>query len=402
VIEGLVEDISNAQRALREAEAANRAKDAFLANLSHELRTPLNAMVGWVRLLRMGSLDVRQAERALETIERNAHAQARLIDELLDLSRIVTGNLKLELRPVDLSAAIRAMMDAMGPHARDKRVQLRAEVDPTIGPVLGDAVRLQQALGNLLSNAIKFTPAGGTVGVRLARAGPSHAEIAVTDTGKGIASHLLPHIFDGFRQGDMTCAPAHRGLGLTIARQLVELHGGAMRAHSAGEGCGTTVTVTLPVPPNLPERATRQPSPARYELLQPETLQLQGLYVLIVEDDPDVCELLTVALERWGARVAVATGAREAFTLFVTTHPDIVVSDIAMPEEDGYSLIRRLRAAESGGRRVPAIAVTAFASEDHRAEALAAGFDVHLPKPVQLPDLGRLVAELGAGRAPAR
>src|SRR5262249_1375517 len=260
----------------------------FLAALSHELRTPLNAMVGWLRLLRTGSLDARKTQRGLDTIERNTYTLARLIDELLDVSRIVTGKVKLELRAVDLGAVVRAMMDAMGPPAQDKGLTLRAEVDPSIGPLHADPVRLQQVLGNLLSNAIKFTSAGGTVTVSLSRQG-SHAEMTVADSGKGIAPELLPHIFDRFRQGEMVTTRAHGGLGLglAIARHLVELHGGSIRAQSAGEGQGSTMTILLPLPAALPERVSVDISPLRSDRQQLEPNVLHHVRVLVVDDEPD-------------------------------------------------------------------------------------------------------------------
>jgi signal transduction histidine kinase len=402
VIEGLVKDVSETQAARQQAEAANRAKDDFLAALSHELRTPLNAMVGWLRLLRAGLLDGRKVRRALDTIERNTYTLARLIDELLDVSRIVTGKVKLELRAVDLGGIVRAMMDAMGPPAQDKGLRLRAEVDPSTGPILGDPVRLQQVLGNLLSNAIKFTPTGGSVTVQLSHVA-SHAELAVSDTGKGIPSRLLPYIFDRFRQGEMatTRTQGGLGLGLAIARHLVELHGGTIRAESAGEGRGTTMTIQLPIPAALSARVSVDAARWRSEPPQLEPNALRGVRVLVVDDDRDACELLTVTLERWGATVSVATSAREAFAACTMIRPDVLVSDISMPGEDGYSLIRRLRAVDSDVRHVPAIALSALVSEEHRAQALAAGFDLHLPKPMHIPDLIRDVAQLAGRRVAA-
>jgi PAS domain S-box-containing protein len=392
--------LANEQAARLDAEAANRAKDEFLAVLSHELRTPLNAMVGWLRLLRMGSLDSRKAQRALETIERNTYTQARLIDDLLDVSRIVTGKIKLELRSVDMGALVRATVDAMGPPAQDKGVELQAEVDPTIGAILGDQFRLQQVLGNLLSNAIKFTPVGGTVRVRLHRV-ESGVEMVVADTGKGIAPHLLPHVFDRFRQGDTTSTRAQGGLGLglAIARHLVELHGGTIRADSAGADRGTTMLVSLPLPASALEPTGPGFTHPRYETLRLQPAELTGVHVLVVDDDVDACDLLSVVLQGWGAHVTTATSAAEAFALFGKERPDVVVSDIGMPDEDGYSLIRRLRATEPEDRRVPAIAVSALVSDEHRAHALAAGFDRHLPKPVQITDLLQVVSEFAPARS---
>jgi signal transduction histidine kinase/CheY-like chemotaxis protein len=375
------------ERAARaDAEAANRIKDEFLATVSHELRTPLNAVLGWTRMLRAGGLDAELAERALETIERNADAQARLIDDLLDVSRIISGKVRLEMMPVDPASFVEAAVVAHLPAAEAKGVRVEASAVPGAGVVRGDPERLQQVVWNLVSNAIKFTPRGGRVEVRVARA-DARVEITVADTGKGIAPEFLPHVFDRFRQADATTTRRHRGLGLGLAivRHLVELHGGEVRAESEGEGRGATFTVELPAQ-ILAGPAPRAPAP-------PPAARLDGVRVLVVDDEADALGMLRVALEQLGAEVETAASAAEALDAFARRAPDVLVSDIGMPDVDGYELARRVRElpGERGGR-VPAVALTAYARAEDRGLAKAAGYDAHVPKPVSAAELAVVIA----------
>jgi signal transduction histidine kinase/DNA-binding response OmpR family regulator len=376
------------QAARAEAEAANRTKDQFLATLSHELRTPLTALVGWVRLLKAGQLDEGLRLRALESIDRNTRAQAQLVDDLLDVSRIVTGQLRLETRLVDPAAIVNAALDGVRPAAGLKGIDLQATLAP-IPPVVADPDRLHQVLANLLGNALKFTPEGGRVHVDLAHAG-DRVEITVRDNGQGIGPDFLPHVFDRFRQADMTTTKPHGGLGLGLAivRHLVELHGGTVRAQSPGEGQGAAFTVTLPAEPapKVPGAAApRQPSPPR----------LDGVRVLLVEDETDARDVLTVVLREAGALVTAVGTASEAIEALARNVPDILVSDIAMPGEDGFALIARVRALprERGGA-VPAVALTAYAGTETRAQTLGAGFEAHVGKPVRPEDLIAAIAGL--------
>ncbi|MCP9495855.1 MAG: PAS domain-containing protein [Pyrinomonadaceae bacterium MAG19_C2-C3] len=395
-------DITEQVNARKEAEEANRLKDEFLATLSHELRTPLTSILGWSRMLRSGSLKEDAAQRALEIIERNAQSQNNLIGDILDVSRIITGKLRLDVRPVELSSVIEAAADSVRPAAEAKSVRLQILLDPEAGMVSGDANRLQQVVWNLLTNAVKFTPKGGRVQVRLERVN-SHVEITVADTGKGIEPEFLPHVFDRFRQADQTTTRTHGGLGLglSIVRQLVELHGGTVHVESEGIGHGATFVVQLPLmiarqQPETPER--RHPKAGGNAALECPP-QLAGLRLLVVEDEEDSRELLRAILEGCGADVAVAASVPEAIELFKQSKPDILLSDIGMPEEDGYDLIRKVRAleAEQGGSRVLAVALTAYARVEDRVRALNAGFQVHIPKPIEPVELVAIVASL-AGR----
>ena len=368
--------------------AANRAKEDFLATLSHELRTPLNAMLGWTRLLRMGKLDGPAMSRALETIERNAHMQEQLIADILDVSRIVTGKLRVELRPISLAQVLDAAVDAVRPAAEAKGIRLRAD-GAFSGTVLGDPDRLQQVVWNLLVNAIKFTPGGGEVAISTARVGPS-AVITVSDSGEGIVPELLPYIFDRFTQGDASVTRPHGGLGLglSIVRHIVELHGGRVLAESDGRGCGSTFSVHLPV------RAIQQPSAVRD--VQPQ--QLNGLKVLVVDDDSDAREAVSAALAQCGARTAAVGSAREALQMLPEFKPDVLVSDIGMPGEDGYSFIRRVRALTHRVADVPAVALTAYSQPEDQRRALMAGFQKFVPKPVQVEELAAVVHALADRR----
>jgi signal transduction histidine kinase/CheY-like chemotaxis protein len=391
---------------LAEAEAANRTKDEFLATMSHELRTPMTAILGWAQLLRSQTLSAADYERALEIVERNAQAQKKLIDDLLDISRIITGKLRLDVRPVDVAGVVTATVDALRPTAEAKGIRLQSLLDTKAGPVSGDPDRLQQVVWNLLSNAIKFTPKGGRVQVRLERVN-SHVEIIVSDSGKGISTEFLPHVFDRFRQADGTSTRRHGGLGLglSIVRQLVELHGGSVGVESAGENQGATFVVQLPVMVTSRQPDATGTLPRRHPTSGGDGLSfdcppsLEGLRVLVVDDEPDTRRLLRTVLERCGTEVTTAASAAEALASFTQSKPDIIISDIGMPGEDGYELIGKLRAAEagSGGGRTPAIALTAYARVEDRVRALNAGFQVHVPKPIEPVELLAVVASL-AGR----
>jgi PAS domain S-box-containing protein len=390
-----------------ELEQANRIKDEFLATLSHELRTPLTAMLGWSRMLRSGQLDEAGRARAVQVIERNAEAQAKLIEDLLDVSRIITGKLRMEVQPVVLAPVVETAVNGLRPAAEAKRLRLDSSLDPAAGPVTGDPARLQQVVTNLLSNAIKFTPEGGCVEVRLERSG-ERARIVVSDTGVVIGPEALPHVFERFHQADSSNTRAHGGLGLGLAivRHLVESQGGSVSAQSPGEGLGAVFTVELPLtaapgtqpPRGRPELFSVQ---ARSTINEGETFgdpgALEGVRVLLVEDERDTRELLKTILEGCGAAVTEAASAAEALAALEHTRPDVLVSDIGMPGENGYELIKRVRAlpAERGGR-VPAVALTAYAGAKDRRRALLAGFHTHLTKPVEPDELLAVLASLGA------
>jgi len=391
--------LASEQQARAAAEEASRLKDEFLATMSHELRTPLTAVLGWAHMLRTGQFEGDETARALETIERNARAQSQLIDDLLDVSRIITGKLRLDVRPLDPASIIESAVEAVRPAAEAKGVRVQKVLDTGLVSVSGDPFRLQQVVWNLLSNAIKFTPRGGRVQVRMERVN-SHVEIAVSDTGQGIPAEFLPHVFDRFRQADMGTTKKHGGLGLglSIVRHLVELHGGSVRAESAGEGQGATFRVLLPVAAvyhaaDVQERA----HPAARDTLPsydcPE--RLDGLKVLVVDDEPDARDLLRVGLGRCGAEVSVAGSVEEALRAVEKERPDLLISDIGMPGQDGYELIRLVRAlpAAAGGR-VPAIALTAYARTEDRLHALRAGYQMHVSKPVELAELMAVAASL--------
>ncbi|WP_460200067.1 hybrid sensor histidine kinase/response regulator, partial [Scytonema sp. NUACC21] len=365
------------QQALAAAEAANRTKDEFLAVLSHELRTPMNPILGWTKLLRGGKLDANKTEVALETIERNAKLQVELIEDLLDISRILQGKLSLNPSSIDLRTIIEAVIKTVHLAADAKAIQIQTHFESKVGNVLGDATRLQQVVWNLISNAIKFTPNGGRVEIRLKQVG-DRAEVVVGDTGKGIPPGFLPYVFDYFRQADssLTRTFGGLGLGLAIARQIVELHGGTILAESPGEGQGATFTVTLPL--------VSTPTSTNQEVASMQsTLTLQGIKVLAVDDDADNLELIAFVLEQAGARVISAPSATEALQKLNQSEFDILLADIGMPEIDGYTLLRQVRAMppEKGGS-IKAIALTAYAAESDRQKALAAGFQLHVPKPV--------------------
>jgi signal transduction histidine kinase/CheY-like chemotaxis protein len=392
--------LSKEQAARLGAEAANQAKDDFLATLSHELRTPLNAILGWIHMLREGMLDPATTARALAAIERNADAQTRLVEDLLDVSRIVAGNLRLTVDDVWPAAAIDAAVEALGPPIEAKRIDLHVSIDRSAGPVSADLQRLQQIMWNLLSNAVKFTPAEGRIDVRLRRAN-GNVELSVSDTGVGMSAEFLPHAFDRFRQGDSTTTRAHGGLGLGLAivRHLAELHGGAVRAESAGTSQGATFVVTLPIVDSVRAvQAVRlnRPHPAD---AAPE--RLDDVRVLIVDDDVDTRDVVGAILAGAGANVATAASASEARDAVQQWRPTVIVADIAMPAEDGYSLIRSLRTDGVTTFGGPAIALTALATPADADAALAAGFQIHLAKPVDGDKLVHTIAALANDRDPA-
>jgi PAS domain S-box-containing protein len=384
----------------RRAEDASRAKDLFLGTLSHELRTPLSAILGWTRMLQSGSLPEDKRERALDTIERNARMQVAMIEDILDLARITSGKLRLDVAPVEIAQVVEAALDTIRPTAEAKGVRLQAVLDPDAGVLHGDGPRLQQIVWNLLSNAVKFTPKGGRVYVLLRRA-DSSVEVVVSDTGIGVQPEFLPRVFERFTQADSTHTRQHSGLGLglSIVKHLAELHGGTVAAESAGSGQGATFSVRLPLAPlrDTPLPSTRLSTPARRdELLCPP--ELAGLHVLVVDDEADARELVQSVLETCKARVTLAGSAAEALRKLQDERPQVLVSDIGMPEEDGYSLIRKVRSlpVERGGA-VPAVALTAYAHLSDRTRALMEGFNNHVSKPAEPQELIAVVAAV-AGR----
>jgi PAS domain S-box-containing protein len=399
--EGLLADTEHARD---QAEAASRAKDQFLATLSHELRTPLTSIVGWVYLLRSGQADEATMQRGLETIERNAMLQAQLVSDILDMSRILAARFRLVVRPVELAPLIAAAIESLMPAARAKDLRVRPVLDPSAGPVLGDPDRLQQVFWNLLSNAIKFSHAGGTVQAQLRVDGDS-VEVAIEDEGVGIPADFLPHVFELFRQRDSSNTRAHGGLGLglSVVRHLVELHGGTVRAHSAGEGRGATFVVRLPMLKDM--ELARPPAEAAAERpasrAVPDAPSLDGVTVLLVDPDPALREVVGELLGRAGARVETATSAREGFEALLRWRPDVVLAELDLPDDSGHALLRRLRSLpEDGGGRTPVAALSVRSRVQDRAEALLAGFQVHLGKPVQPLELLAVVANL-AGRVPS-
>lgn len=389
-------------QAKRVAEEATRAKDEFMAVVSHELRTPLTAMLGWARMLKTGNLDEMTAARALDAIERNAESQNQLIGDLLDFSRIISGKIRLDVGSVEMALVVEAAIDVVRPTADAKGIRLQAILDPKAGPISGDPERLQQVMWNLLSNAVKFTPKGGRVQVRLARVNSS-VEITVSDTGQGISADFLPYVFDRFRQADIgtTRRQAGLGLGMAITKHLVELHGGAIRAESLGEGHGSTFVVRLPV---MIVHNAEQFSEGIAEgghskgedyTTRAQLPRLDGIHVLIVDDEHDALDLLTTILTQSGAVVTSASGVTDALNKLRQVKPDLLMSDIEMAHEDGYSLIRKVRVSEGDmGRRIPAIALTAHARSSDRLRALSEGYQMHIPKPVEPAELVLAIANL--------
>jgi signal transduction histidine kinase/ActR/RegA family two-component response regulator len=380
-----------------QANAANRAKDEFLAMLSHELRTPLNVVLGWVAMLRHNVMSEDRAAAALAIIERNAQQQAELIDDLLDVSRIITGKLHLDLRPLDLTATVTAVAESLRPGAEAKGVALQV-IATARATVKGDSDRLRQTVWNLLSNALKFTPAGGSVLAELT-CDQHQVRLTVSDTGVGIPPEFLPRVFDRFQQADSSTTRTHSGmgLGLAIVRELVELHGGTVQAHSDGVGLGAVFTISLPV-------ATEVSVPAAAAMLSGgPSQQLRGVRVLVVDDDPNTLDMLIEALRASGAEVTGADSARHALARLAESPTDVIVSDIAMPGEDGFSLMRRVRTLPAPLGSTPAVALTALAHSEDGKRAIQAGFQIHMTKPVRLADLqsvvGGLALRAGAGRA---
>ncbi|HEY2923423.1 MAG TPA: MASE1 domain-containing protein [Candidatus Eisenbacteria bacterium] len=399
--------LAREQEARRQAEEANRLKDEFLATLSHELRTPLNAIVGWANLLKDGRLDPATTTRAVETINRNVKIQSHLISDILDISRMTSGQVELKMQPVHLAAVIEGALDTMRPTARAKNVSLERALEPIPRPVLGDPDRLSQIVWNLVSNAIKFAPEGGRVVVRLDQE-DSAARIRVEDDGPGIDPEFLPHVFERFRQKDSSRTRRYGGLGLGLAivRRLVELHGGGVSASNRESGKGAVFTVSLPMTEVLPLRGAGSPDlsaePAKAGTAEtgPDPggragLPLRGARILLVEDDQDSRELIAMFLSRCGAEVAAVGSSSEAFTSLASRRPDVVVSDIAMPGESGYDLIEKLRSLPvKDGGSLPAIALTAYAGAEDVSRALRAGFDAHMAKPVEMRDLVRMLRDL--------
>lgn len=385
-------------RMYKQAEESSRLKEEFLATISHELRTPLSAVLGWTRMLRLGQLSEEDKTKALDTIERNARAQAQLIDDLLDVSRIITGKLRMDVRPSDPNGFIDAAVEAVRPAAEAKGVRVQKVIDTGAVSIPGDPVRLQQVVWNLLSNAIKFTPRGGRVQIRSERVN-SHLEIVVTDTGQGIPADFLPHVFDRFRQADQKTSRQHggMGLGLAIVRHLVEMHGGTVRAASDGAGQGATFTVMLPISPIYQVDASGgRVHPGARDLLPAHDTgdRLDGLTILVVDDEPDTRDLLKKGLEYCGAKVTLAGSAAEALKALDASVPDVLISDIGMPEVDGYDFIRRVRELQTDKCKVAAIALTAYTRVEDRLQALRAGYDMHVPKPVELTELVAVAASL--------
>ncbi|HEX8149814.1 MAG TPA: ATP-binding protein [Pyrinomonadaceae bacterium] len=400
-VDARTQALAREKAAREEAEEANRLKDEFLATVSHELRTPLTSILGWSNMLLAGRLEGEAHDRALHIIHRNAQSQNQLISDLLDVSRIISGKLRLDLRTVELTAVIEAAVEATRPAAEAKGVRLTTALDPRSGPINGDADRLQQVVWNLITNAIKFTPGGGEIAVGLASVG-TRVVITVRDSGIGIDPEFLPHIFDRFRQADPATNRVHggMGLGLSIVRQLVELHGGTVKAASEGEGRGATFTVSLPFV-NFrggPEPEGRLPTGAvgRAEINCPPSLQ--GLRVLAVDDEADTREMIRAVLEHCKIEVITAGSAPEALEAIVQSHPDVLISDLGMPDEDGYALIAKVRAlpAEHGGQ-IPAAALTAYVRAEDRVKVLSSGFHLHVSKPLEPNELVAVVANL-AGR----
>ncbi|MEA2710745.1 MAG: hypothetical protein QOF78_3346 [Phycisphaerales bacterium] len=389
-----------------EAERASRMKDDFLATLSHELRTPLNAILGYAQLMRSGQVAGAELPEALEIIERNARTQTQIIEDLLDLSRIISGKIRLDVQRVDLAAVVTSAMETLKPAADAKGLRLTGVLDPLVGPVRGDPSRLQQVIWNLLSNAIKFTPKGGKIQVALERVN-SHVEIVVSDTGEGIEPQFLPHVFDRFRQADPSSTRRYGGLGigLSIVKQLIELHGGEVRAKSPGRGQGATFIVSLPLSVTTHEETERErahPKAASRPANACDDIDLAGVRVLVVDDEPDARTLIARILKSCGAEVITAASVSEALEQIRREPPHVLISDLGMPDHDGYELIRAVRALPPGsaagaGGDIPAAALSAFARSEDRRRAMMAGFQTHVAKPVEPAELLAVVASL-AGR----
>ena len=386
--------LESEQAARREAERANLMKDEFLATLSHELRTPLSAIFGWAQILKMRASDPQQVAEAVDIIDRNVRVQTQLIEDLLDMSRIISGKIRLDVQHIELPEVIRAAVEAVRPAIDAKGIRLEQVVDPRVGAVSGDFGRLQQVLWNLLTNAVKFTPKEGRIHV-LAERVNSHIEVSISDTGEGIDPEFLPHIFQRFSQADGSITRHHGGLGLglSIVKSLVELHGGSVRADSAGHGQGATFTVRLPLRPvkHEDDSATHPRVAISAPIVHPDLAKLRGVRVLVVDDEPDARELMKRFLSHSQAVPVLAASAAEAEQLLSTLHPDVIISDIGMPGEDGYQFMRHVR---HSGVKAPAIALTAFARAEDRVRSLQAGFQAHLPKPFEPAELLAMIIRL--------
>ncbi|MDQ2936743.1 MAG: PAS domain S-box protein [Acidobacteriota bacterium] len=391
------------REARAEAEKANRLKDEFLATLSHELRTPLNAVIGWSRMLSSSRLDPDGSKHALEVIERNAWAQKQIIEDILDVSRVITGKLQLNLNPVDLVTVVDAALDAVRPAIEAKEIKIETIIDASLRMISGDADRLQQVIWNLLSNAAKFTPTGGSVEISVNQT-TAHVQIQVKDSGPGIDPTFLPHVFERFRQADGSTTRTHGGLGLGLAivRHLVELHGGTITVGNRENSQGAIFTIQLPLPSGelRPETLARAASVFRES--QSEVPTLEGLRILVVDDETDALDLIGVELAQHGAMVKHVGNAADALTALEQSEFDLLISDIGMPNTDGYDLIRQIRQQEEGkNRKIPAVALTAYARVQDRMQAIMAGFSTHIAKPVEVNELVTVVASL-AGRLDAR
>jgi signal transduction histidine kinase len=400
------ERLLESERAARaESERAGRLKDEFLATLSHELRTPLNAILGWAHLLRARPYDPLQTAEGLETIDRNARAQTRIVDDLLEMSRIISGKLRLNVERVDILTIIDAAISGIRPAAEAKGIRLTTNLDVSAGPISGDPARLQQILWNLLSNAVKFTPENGEVRVVLERV-PPQIQLTISDTGEGIKPEFLPYLFDRFRQADASTTRQHRGmgLGLSIVKNLVEMHGGVVTASSDGEGRGSTFVVKLPCTVTSDATADDPLEEALHGTLGAEMApQLNDLRVLVVDDEPDAREFLARLLTESGAKVETASSVGEALLAVEKGPPDVLISDIGMPQADGYELIRAVRALPAArGGQMPALALTAFARSEDRQRALLAGYQAHLAKPIHPTELITQIASLAGRLWPVR
>jgi hypothetical protein len=383
--------LASERAARNEAERASRLKDEFLGTLSHELRTPLNSILLWTQLLLGKVDDAAQITRGLTAIERSTRTQAQLISDLLDVSAIISGKLRLDVQPLDLAATIKSALESLSPAIAAKELTLETWFDQRVGMIVGDSERLQQVIWNLVNNASKFTPKGGRIDVRLERFN-SHVEISVKDSGQGISPELLPYLFDRFRQGDVNTnrTEGGLGLGLAIVKHLVEMHGGTVAASSAGQGKGAKFTVVLPIAASFDEAllAPEKPNAAS------EAARLDGVRVLIVDDDADTCAVMSRILNETGAAVATAVNVGAALDELEQFDPQVLVSDIGMPERDGYDLIREVRSRGYSYQRLPAIALTALARPQDRRRALLAGYQVHVSKPIDASELTAAIAAL--------
>jgi CheY-like chemotaxis protein/nitrogen-specific signal transduction histidine kinase len=380
------------RQARAEAESIGRLKDEFLTTLSHELRTPLNSILGWAQLLKIGSLPEEKRADGIATIERNARHQAKLIEDLLDISSIITGKLKLHLQPMDLRSIVNNAVESMLPAAVSKGLKLSVSSDMSQDLVNADPLRLQQVICNLLSNAIKFTPQGGSIQISIGQAATS-VYAAVSDTGEGLSPTFLPHAFERFRQADASITKKFGGLGLglSIVKRLVDMHGGTVTASSAGLGRGSTFTVQLPLSQNVP---VVENDPLSNSTADEIASALQGTRILIVDDEPDALHLVSYLFQTHGADTRTATSAAEALQVIATFDPQLLISDIGMPDVDGYELLRTIRAEVPNGKNLPAIALTAFADRTHREKALTTGFQNHMGKPFDATALLAMAANM--------